>query len=116
MWRCALSGTRAIGAYLPKLAWTPIIRHRKVTSRASPDSKYAEPCSMANPAGEIGQLREEELPVVRVSVPPDLSGRVFEDDLDPGDLVFDGKLTPMLVWHERHPGRPRLAIRLGAQL
>ena len=41
---------------------------------------------MGNPAGEIGQLREEELPVVRVIVPPDLSGRVFEDDLDPGDL------------------------------
>jgi hypothetical protein len=41
---------------------------------------------------------------------------VFEDDLDPGDLVFDGKLTPMLVWHEHYPGRPRLAIRLGAQL
>jgi hypothetical protein len=27
---------------------------------------------MANRAGEIGQLREEELPVVRVIVPPDL--------------------------------------------
>src|SRR5579864_1806387 len=48
---------------------------------------------VANPTGKIGQLREEELPVVRV----------FEDDLDPGDLVFDGKLTPMLVWHERYP-------------
>jgi hypothetical protein len=58
---------------------------------------------MANPAGEIGQLREEELPVVRVIVSPDPSGRVFEDDLDPGDLVFDGQLTPMLVWHERYP-------------
>jgi hypothetical protein len=58
---------------------------------------------MANPAGEIGQLREEELPVVRVIVPPDPSGRVFEDDLDPGHLVFDGKLTPMLVWHEHYP-------------
>src|SRR2546430_17584728 len=58
---------------------------------------------VANPTGEIGQLREEELPVVRVIVPPDLSGRVFEDDLDPGDLVFDGNLTPMLVWHERCP-------------
>ena len=46
---------------------------------------------MANPTGEIGRLREEELPVVRVIVPPDPSGRVFEDDLDPGDLVFDGK-------------------------
>jgi hypothetical protein len=58
---------------------------------------------VANPAGEIGQLREEELPVVRVIVPPDPGGRVFEDDLDPGDLVFDGSLTPMLVWHERYP-------------
>jgi hypothetical protein len=58
---------------------------------------------MANRAGEIGQLREEELPVVRVIVPPDLNGRVFEDDLDPGDLIFDGKLTPMLVWHECYP-------------
>ena len=58
---------------------------------------------MGNPAGEIGQLREEDLPVVRVIVPPDLSGRVFEDDLDPGDLVFDAKRTPMLVWHERYP-------------
>jgi hypothetical protein len=58
---------------------------------------------VANPTGKIGQLREEELPVVRVIVPPDPSGRVFEDDLDPGDLVFDGKLTPMLVWHERYP-------------
>src|SRR6185437_103269 len=58
---------------------------------------------MANPSGEIGRLREEELPVVPVIVPPDPSGRVFEDDLDPGDLVFDGKLTPMLIWHERYP-------------
>jgi hypothetical protein len=58
---------------------------------------------MANPAGEIGQLREEELPVVRVIVPPDPGGRVFPDDLDHGDLVFDGKRTPMLVWHEHYP-------------
>jgi hypothetical protein len=58
---------------------------------------------MANPTGEIGQLREDEFPVVRVIVPADPSGRVFEDDVDPGDLVFDGKLTPMLVWHERYP-------------
>jgi hypothetical protein len=58
---------------------------------------------MTNPAGEIGQLREDELPVVRVIVPPDQGGRVFEDDLDPGDLVFDGMLTPMLVWHEHYP-------------
>jgi hypothetical protein len=58
---------------------------------------------VANATGEIGQLRDEELPVVRVIVPPDRSGRVFEDDLAPGDLVFDGKLTPMLVWHEHYP-------------
>jgi RNA-directed DNA polymerase len=30
-------GDAASGAYLPPLAWTPIIRHRKVTGRASPD-------------------------------------------------------------------------------
>jgi RNA-directed DNA polymerase len=30
-------GDAASGAYLPHLAWTPIIRHRKVTGRASPD-------------------------------------------------------------------------------
>lgn len=65
--------------------------------------KYAELSPVANPTGEIGQLRDEALPVVRVIVPPDRSGRVFEDDLDPGDLVFDGKLTPMLVWHEHYP-------------
>ncbi len=58
---------------------------------------------MANLAGEIGQLLDEELPVVRVIVPHDLSGPVFEDDLDPGALIFDGKLTPMLIWHERYP-------------
>jgi hypothetical protein len=58
---------------------------------------------MANQAGEIGQLREEELPVVRVIVAPHPDRRVFEDDLDPGDLVFDGKRTPMLVWHEHYP-------------
>jgi hypothetical protein len=48
---------------------------------------------MSTPAGEIGHLRDEELPAVRVIVPPDLSGRVFEDDLDPGDVVFDGNRT-----------------------
>ena len=58
---------------------------------------------MANPTGEIGQLRDEALPAVRVIVLPDRSGRVFEDDLDPDDVVFDRKLTPMLVWHERYP-------------
>jgi hypothetical protein len=58
---------------------------------------------MPKPAGEIGHLRDEELPAVRVIVPPDRSGRVFEDDLDPDDVVFDGNLTPMLVWHERYP-------------
>jgi hypothetical protein len=58
---------------------------------------------MSKPAGEIGRLRDEELPAVRVIVPPDPSGRVFEDDLDPGDVVFDGKRTAMLIWHERYP-------------
>jgi hypothetical protein len=58
---------------------------------------------MTHPAGEIGQVRNEELPVIRVIVPPDLSGRLFSDDLDPGDVVFDGNRTPMLVWHERYP-------------
>src|SRR5271156_4878683 len=58
---------------------------------------------MSKPAGEIGHLRDEELPAVRVIVPPDLSGRVFEDDLDPADVVFDGNRTAMLVWHERYP-------------
>jgi hypothetical protein len=57
----------------------------------------------SNPAGEIGQLRDEELPAIRVIVPPDPGGRVFSDDLDPGDVVFDGNLTPMLIWHERYP-------------
>ena len=58
---------------------------------------------MANPTGEIGQLRTEELPAIRVIVPLDLDGRLFQDDLDPGDVVFDGNLTPMLIWHERYP-------------
>jgi hypothetical protein len=58
---------------------------------------------VANPAGEIGQLRDEGLPAVRVIVPPDVNGRLFQDDLDPGDVVFDRNLTPMLVWHERYP-------------
>ena len=52
---------------------------------------------MSKPRGEIGHLRDEELPAVRVIVPPDLSGRVFEDDLDPGDVVFDRNLTAMLI-------------------
>jgi RNA-directed DNA polymerase len=30
-------GDAASGAYLPRMAWTPIIRHRKVTGGASPD-------------------------------------------------------------------------------
>jgi hypothetical protein len=58
---------------------------------------------MTSPAGEIGQLRDDELPAIRVIVPPDTEGRLFADDLDPGDVVFDGKLTAMLVWHERYP-------------
>jgi hypothetical protein len=52
---------------------------------------------MANPTGEIGQLRTDELPAIRVIVPPHLDGRLFQDDLDPGDVVFDGNLTPMLI-------------------
>ena len=59
--------------------------------------------SMSKPAGEIGHLRDEQLPAVRVIVPPDLSGRVFEDDLDQGNVVFDGNRTAMLIWHERYP-------------
>ena len=58
---------------------------------------------MSKPAGEIGHLRDEELPAVRVIVPADLSGRIFEDDLDRRDVVFDGNLTAMLIWHERYP-------------
>ena|SRR5581483_4040094 len=58
---------------------------------------------MTPPAGEIGQLRNEDLPAIRVIVPPDTRRRLFADDLDPGDVVFDGQLTAMLVWHERYP-------------
>ena len=58
---------------------------------------------MPNPAGEIGQLRTDELPAIRVIVPPDVEGRLFQDDLDPDDVVFDANLTPMLIWHERYP-------------
>jgi hypothetical protein len=58
---------------------------------------------MGHPAGEIGQLRNEELPAIRVIVPPDRGGRLFADDLEPADVVFDGSRTPMLVWHERYP-------------
>jgi hypothetical protein len=58
---------------------------------------------MSKPAGEIGHLRDEELPAVRVIVPAGLGGRVFEDDLDPGDVVFDGHRTAMLIWHDRYP-------------
>jgi hypothetical protein len=58
---------------------------------------------VARPAGEIGQLRDEELPVIRVIVPPDLGSRAFQDDLELGDVVFDGGLTPMLIWHDHYP-------------
>jgi hypothetical protein len=58
---------------------------------------------MSKQAGEIGHLRDEELPAVRVIVPAGLGGRVFEDDLDPGDVVFDGNRTAMLVWRDRYP-------------
>jgi hypothetical protein len=58
---------------------------------------------MPNLAGQIGHLRDEELPALRVIVPPDPGGRVFEDDLDPGDVAFDGNRTAMLIWHDRYP-------------
>ena len=58
---------------------------------------------MAQPAGEIGHVRDDELPAVRVIVPPDPGGRLFADDLGADDVVFDTSLTPMLVWHERYP-------------
>jgi hypothetical protein len=58
---------------------------------------------VANLAGEIGQLRDEGLPAIRVIVPPDLRARLFKDDLDPDDVIFDRNLTPMLIWHERYP-------------
>jgi hypothetical protein len=58
---------------------------------------------MKYPPGEIGQLRDEDLPVIRVIVTADENGRRFDDDLDPGDVVFDRKLTPMLTYHERYP-------------
>ena len=38
-------GDAASGAYLPHLAWTPIIRHRKVTGAASPDDPALTSCS-----------------------------------------------------------------------
>jgi hypothetical protein len=38
----------------------------------------------------------------RVVVLPDTSGTRFEDDTDPGDVVFDEAGTPMLVY-EHHP-------------
>jgi RNA-directed DNA polymerase len=37
-------GDAASGACLPRLAWTPIIRHRKVTGRASPDDPALAAC------------------------------------------------------------------------
>jgi hypothetical protein len=58
---------------------------------------------MAEPAGEIGQLRDEDLPTIRVIVRPDLGSRAFQDDLDPDDVVFDGRRTPMLIWHDHYP-------------
>jgi hypothetical protein len=57
---------------------------------------------MAKPSGEIGQLRDEDLPVIRVIVRPDVGSRAFSDDPDRDDLVFDRRLTPMLVWHDHY--------------
>jgi hypothetical protein len=58
---------------------------------------------MINPSGEIGHLRDEELPAIRVIVPPALGGRLFQDDLDLADVEFDVSLMPMLIWHDRYP-------------
>ena len=58
---------------------------------------------MTNPSGEIGQLRDEELPAIRVIVLPALGGRMFQDDLDLSDVESDGSLMPMLIWHDRYP-------------
>ena len=79
----------------------------KRSSSCRPLSKYAGVC-YDEPDRPDRPAPQGRTAVVRVIVPPDPSGRVFEDDLDPGDLVFDRKLTPMLVWHERYPvGRGR---------
>jgi hypothetical protein len=58
---------------------------------------------MVKPAGEIGHLRDEDLPAIRVIVRPDLGSRAFPDDLDPDDVVFDGRRTAMLIWHDHYP-------------
>ncbi len=58
---------------------------------------------MVNPAGDAGQLRDEELPAIRVIVPAAREGRWFPGDLDLDGVSFDGNLTPMLIWHDRYP-------------
>jgi hypothetical protein len=58
---------------------------------------------MISPAGEIGHLRDDELPAIRVIVPAASGARRFGDDLDLDDVGFDGRLTPMLIWHDRYP-------------
>ena len=58
---------------------------------------------MINPSGEIGQLRDEELPAIRVIVLLALGGRMFQDDFDLGDVESGGSLMPMLIWHDRYP-------------
>jgi hypothetical protein len=57
---------------------------------------------MIDPTGEVGQLRDEELPAIRVIVPPAPGGRLFADDLDLGNVDFVGSPTPMLIWHDRY--------------
>jgi hypothetical protein len=57
---------------------------------------------MAKPTGEIGRLRDEDLPAIRVIVPPDVGSRAFQDDLEQGEIVFDDRATPMLVWHDHY--------------
>jgi len=53
---------------------------------------------MANATGEIGQLREEELPVVRVIVPPDPDGRVFEGGMEAPRAPALASCASCLMW------------------
>jgi hypothetical protein len=58
---------------------------------------------MIGPAGQAGQLREDELPAIRVMVPAAADRRRFRDDLALDDVGFDSRRTAMLVWHDRYP-------------
>lgn len=58
---------------------------------------------MARERRELGQVHDEEKPAIRVIVLADSNGRAFDDDPDPGDVVFDSSLTPMLVYRDSYP-------------